>query len=1498
MNKKVFDISGIKSLVEVLDYRAAFQPDKTAFIFLQDNVLTELKITYSELQSRAKSIAARLLQKTEMGDRALLLYPPGIDYIEAFFGCLYAGVIALPVFPPDTTGVRRSISRLTSIIANADPSVVLTNCSTMDMRKVLISNEIKYEGIELIETDLIETSSVSANDLPEINRDSIAFLQYTSGSTKNPKGVMIRHDNMLNNLEYIQHGAELSAKDISVLWLPFFHDMGLVNGVLQPVYTGYLSIFMSPVSFLRNPVRWLQAISDYKATYSGGPNFGYKLCASRISQELKNGIDLSSLRCAFIGAEPIQKKDVESFSESFSSCGFRKGAFYTAYGLAEATVAVSGGLVSEPPIFLPVDPDSLQKDIVKIVDNNDSAKHISGCGRIWPGMQVIIVDPVSLKEKRPYCIGEVWVKGGSVSPGYWNNSEDSDYTFNAYTSDTGEGPFLRTGDLGFIHDMELFVTGRLKDLIIVNGENHYPQDIEATVEQCSPYIRSGCIAAFSVNMDNEERPAILCEIRSIDADITGISEKIRMAVSKNHNLSLYGAGFVKPGAIFKTSSGKIQRNACRRAFLEGTSDLIEKKVFIKEKVVETAERVSERPQIDALMLISSEEDRVTFLINFLCKGIADILKLKPEDISPETFINSCGIDSIDAVEIAVKIEKNFGILIAINDFFEDISIRKLAIRINDVLIKTGSNIFFENNKAGTDIFKVSDNVERMESGRIPFFPGITHYSDEAVNTRLKWVEKFSGVSLQSINKSIYNNNSGVLAGNIENYIGSVQIPVGIAGPVKVNGEHASGLVPVTVATTEGALVSSITRGAMACNYAGGVNVHVNHQCMLRAPVFFCKDFHGAIRLEEWVRNNYGRIKSKAESVSSIAGLTRLNTHIFGDSLHIQFYYTTGDAAGQNMTTSCTWVACEWIVEQIKDNHEIGFVDYFIEGNMSGDKKANYQNLITGRGINVIASIFIPKNILEKTLRVSVERYMRGWDAGVYGSMQTGMMGFNVNFANVIAGIFASTGQDMACIHESSTGIFMARRHGDGILFNAELPSLVIGTVGGGTGLSTQRECLEIMGCSGSGKLFRLAEIIAASCVALDISTSAAISANEFVKAHEKLGRNRPERGISRKDINNNYFNSLLKNKGITISSFENIPLDANSGIVSSFLNERSSGFQGIFRYILTVQNRAVSEKRNAVLKIKSDDSEIIDMGNTLARLSGEDRLPGLFESQNHIFGFNSSHIRELEFYRKAKPGILDFCPEIFGIERNDQSGNFAILMEDLSGCSHFNISVSDNKFEPETIKNVLTAMSRMHSVYWNRAEEVSAIPDINYLKPKNYSSALELLKEITLYNRNRFPEFIDNSLYVIYSGFLDNLSSSILSMNSYHQTLIHNDFNPRNFCLREVDGAKKLVLYDWELASYRNPQYDLLEFLVNAMEEGFSMDLFDQYVDFYFGKLQEDCTIVLNRIEFEKVLFLNAVEMALVRFNLYLLVHNVAKFTFMEKIYGNLSRIIMEKGAK
>jgi acyl-CoA synthetase (AMP-forming)/AMP-acid ligase II/acyl carrier protein len=669
--------SSFSSLVELLQLRAQEQPDLAVYTFLVDGEKEEVSITCSQLDSQARAIAASLQKLNLQGERALLLYPPGLEYIAAFFGCLYAGVIAVPAYPPDPNRLARTLPRLQAIVKDSQARVVLTTEMIRSMSEFIFSQAPDLAQPQWMATDCLDINLGTDWKAPSVFSETLAFLQYTSGSTGIPKGVMLTHANLLHNLKLIQHAFEVSFECRGTSWLPPYHDMGLIGGILEPLYLGIPTVLMSPIAFLQKPFRWLQAISRYRTTSSGGPNFAYDLCVRKTTPEQRATLDLSSWDLAFCGAEPIRPETIDRFVEAFGPCGFRRDAFYPCYGLAEGTLIVSGGKKGRLPVIKNIIKKDLKENKVSEFRNGEEIQSLVSCGRSLPDQEIVIVQPDSAQPCSSDEIGEIWVKGPSVAQGYWNQPEETKRTFNAYLKTQlnnslspspqpspveGEGDkmgkksFLRTGDLGFLRDDELFVTGRLKDLIIIRGQNHYPQDIELTVERSHSHIRPGCVAVFSVEQEGEEQLVVMCEAEAEDESMVS---SIRQSISENHELETSAVVLLKKGAIPKTSSGKISHYACREAFLENKLECLR----VWKKNWEGSKKLEQQPEVlmaEPFPRAGDKSQKMGAIQSWLIHQFSTRLGIDATHIDILKPFTSYGLDSKDAINLSGDLEEWLG----------------------------------------------------------------------------------------------------------------------------------------------------------------------------------------------------------------------------------------------------------------------------------------------------------------------------------------------------------------------------------------------------------------------------------------------------------------------------------------------------------------------------------------------------------------------------------------------------------------------------------------------------------------------------------------------------------------------------------------------------------------------------------------------------------------------------------------------------------------------
>jgi polyketide synthase 12 len=564
-----------ESLVD--HFRAVFggHPEQEIFRFLVDGEGEPHGMTNAALDLRARTIAAVLRERFPAGERALIMCPAGLDYITSFFACLYAGLVAVPVYPPDPAFLMRTLPRLTAVMEDAQPAVVLAPTGTVALADRFAEHAPALRDIAWLAVDDLDSAAADDWRHPGSVRDDIAFLQYTSGSTSRPKGVMVSHGNLLHNISAMYSQILNDDPDQHMVsWLPPFHDMGLIFGLLTPAYAGFPVTFMSPFSFLKRPLRWLRAISDAGGTASAAPNFAYDLAVAKVTEQERSTLDLSTWRVAANGAEPVRHQTLERFSRAFAECGFQPSMHNPSYGLAEGTLMVSTGDPFTEPVSRRLRVAGLLTGAAEDAGPDEDARTLLSCGVSLHDQRVVAVDPdtrVLLPEGR---VGELWVAGPSVAHGYWRRERETEETFRAHLAGSGEGPFLRTGDLGFTDGGQIYATGRIKDVIIVAGRNHYPHDIELTVETVDKGLRSGCGVVGTRDIGGEERLIVVQEYRGSRApeDRARIIAAIRAEISREHGLQAHIVVLARPGTVPKTSSGKLQRQACLDAVLGGTLD--------------------------------------------------------------------------------------------------------------------------------------------------------------------------------------------------------------------------------------------------------------------------------------------------------------------------------------------------------------------------------------------------------------------------------------------------------------------------------------------------------------------------------------------------------------------------------------------------------------------------------------------------------------------------------------------------------------------------------------------------------------------------------------------------------------------------------------------------------------------------------------------------------------------------------------------------------------
>ncbi|WP_280272610.1 fatty acyl-AMP ligase [Nocardia wallacei] len=557
-----------RTLGEAIALRAADSGDRIAFTFLPDGEHESHSWTFAELERRTRALAARLSEAAAPGERALILAPDASDFVLAFLACQYAGVVAVPVYPPFPLSSDRRVATLRAITRDSGAQVVVSGVPE-DARGVLGSVAPELSALTWIGIDA--GTDTGFEPVPVSGADT-SFLQYTSGSTSTPKGVVVTHEALMHNQELICRTMGYDVHSRVVGWLPLFHDMGLMGTVVPAVYAGCSTVLMPPLQFIQRPVRWLRAVTEYSATITGGPNFAYELCCRRIGESDREGLDLGSLEVAFNGAEPIRATTLERFAEVFGPHGFDARSFYPCYGLAESTLFTTGAVRKQGAVAVEVDREQLRQGHF----TPGRGQVLVSSGRTELHRSLAIVDPDTRVPLPDGAVGEIWIGGPDVAAGYWKNPAATAETFHARTTGPDAGRYLRSGDLGVLHDGELYVVGRRKDLIIIGGRNYYPQDIEDVVENIGPAVRRGCTAAFAAEHGGSEELVVVAEVKlgAGGGDLAELTAAVRSAVAAEFSITPREIVLVAPGTLPKTSSGKLQRHACRAEYEAGTLDTL------------------------------------------------------------------------------------------------------------------------------------------------------------------------------------------------------------------------------------------------------------------------------------------------------------------------------------------------------------------------------------------------------------------------------------------------------------------------------------------------------------------------------------------------------------------------------------------------------------------------------------------------------------------------------------------------------------------------------------------------------------------------------------------------------------------------------------------------------------------------------------------------------------------------------------------------------------
>ncbi|MFO1431948.1 MAG: AMP-binding protein [Candidatus Competibacteraceae bacterium] len=676
----------VESMVALTRHWARQSPERLAYCFLSTGVETE-RLSFQELDGRARAIAARLQGLVVPGDRVLLLFPQGLDYIAAFLGCLYAGAIAVTASPPRD---KRCLDRLWAVVDDCNAALALTTRELQEQYAIATNREDRFRRLGWLLSEEIAPDGADFWKPPVLSQDNLAMLQYTSGSTGRPKGVMVSHGNLLHNLAMMKRHLHQNPGTVIVSWLPLFHDMGLISMALAALYNGVPCYLMSSEDFVRCPRLWLEAITRYRGTCSAGPDFGYRHCIEKIGDTELRGLDLSSWETAITGSEPIRATTMERFSDRFAAVGFRPSALFAGYGLAESTVFVSGGFPARTRDF---DRAALERGRAVATQSGDHALRLVCCGRDDQVGRLRVVDPETHCGRDAGQVGELWVRSASTGHGYWGRLEESTKTFTAHLSGDGTGSYLRTGDLGFLWEGELYICGRLKDMILIRGRNLFPGDIAAIVETCHPALKSGGVTAFGIDTGEEEELVVVAAVQTKDLEVAAVVAAIREGVATHFDAEVAAVVLLPGNKFARTTSGKTQHLKMRAAFLAGELpavaawyDPVLERRFGGNRPVEPALPSPRGEKTDPTgapatldMILTAEAGRRRqLMIACLSHKIAALTRLPLIGFHSGNSLLSLGFDSLKALELAHEIESRFGVILQLSELLRAPSIAALS----------------------------------------------------------------------------------------------------------------------------------------------------------------------------------------------------------------------------------------------------------------------------------------------------------------------------------------------------------------------------------------------------------------------------------------------------------------------------------------------------------------------------------------------------------------------------------------------------------------------------------------------------------------------------------------------------------------------------------------------------------------------------------------------------------------------------------------------------
>ena len=1445
-----------RTIAEILRWRAVRQPNQRAYTFLTDGEAEGPGLTYAELDERSRAVAAHLQALGAEGRRVLLLIDDGPQFLTAFFGSLYAGAVAVPAYRPSTAVRQAALPRLSAIASDCQADFILSDEDLGEDARSMIASADEREVHWLSWKACAATSPETWRE-PRLEDNGLAFLQYTSGATAKPRGVMVTHANLMDNLAF---GARAEGNDrgsIGVSWLPLHHDMGLIDGTLQPLFSGYPAYLFPPEAFLRKPLRWLQAISRYRATNSGAPNFAFDLCVHKTTPDDRASLDLSSWRVAYNGAEPVRGETLSSFWKAFRASGFRWDAFYPVYGLAESTVLVTSRPHERAPTVLTLDRDALERG--RAEEAHDSARSVFrvSCGRPQSADALVIADPERRTRCGPGEVGEIWLRSPSVTPGYWNRPEETREHFGAFLEDANEGPYLRTGDLGFLHEGELYVVGRLKDVLVIRGLNYSPRDIEWTAQEAHPAVRAGGVAVFAAPGEEREQAVLLAEIHADPAKQSvpaaeAVIDCIRESVLDRHGLRMDTIALVPPRTLLKTSSGKLRRSSCRALFLADQFQVLAQ---------------SSGVDATASLELESNEQIIRFLI-------AEVAEAPMDSVDVHAPISHY-LDSLGVVELGARLGKWVGRDVSVVELLGSGGVSRLARHLSRKVNRRPGNgselaMMLADSRLPIEI-RPEAMAEFSAAPRTILLTGATGFLGayllkellDGTEATLHCLVRRGG--MERIREHLESHN--LWKAHFERRI------------VPVAGDLCSPRLGLDEAQFQelAETTDAIYHNAAAVNFLypyrdlRDANVLGTRELLRLACQGKAKRFHFVSTLGVCYTTSARELAEDEDVLPFLPDLPLgyAETKCVAETL-------VRTAAERGLAASIYRLAPLTGSELTGRANEDDFLSRFIKGSIQMGAAPDLDVRLDDCPVDYASRALVALSREPRNGSLDVH-HLKSSKPRHWRELVLWMNLFGYRVALRPYGEWLSGLEEVAIGHAlHHLKPFFSRRvetrNGETVF----LPEVYEESRRTRVHNEKTERRLARVGISGFRSSPRYLERCFTSFVERDVLPQPA--------------RRRPK-GESRKSAFATDRLASILSRHLKDDSVEILDLDLEPmGIEHSILTELTSWYTaretGLYRALVRYRTAETPARTMRLfLKVKPSDDEVMAVGQVVAELCS-DRLGVLFDRFKERLGFSLCHRRELAVYEVDDPRLRDTMPALYGTVREEKEGLWVLALEDITGLALLNSTDEPGRWSREPIEAAIRGLAKIHSAWYGRESDLRSQ---DWLGPVTTAASLsemgEFWRALAEHAHHYFRRWAGEAAVAMQARCLDDLDQWSRGLDGLPRTLIHNDFNPRNLAFRRGNGAGlELCAYDWELATLGVPQHDLAELLCFVLSPQATTEELEHYVELHRRSLENETGASIDARDWRRGLALSLEHLIVNRFPMYTLVCRFQRKRFLEKV--------------